>query len=117
MPWFLLQVDSQLVQQAVANTTQKQVQLLNKGGWIMYPLYALLAASIFVFTERFLAIKKASSTPENFMNIIRDNIVTGNISAAKSLAKNTNTGLARIIEKGILRIGKPIDAIEKSMEM
>ena len=49
------------------------------------------------------------------MNIIRDNIVTGNVSAARNLAKNTDNAVARIIDKGIQRIGKPIDAIEKSM--
>jgi biopolymer transport protein ExbB len=64
--------------------------------------------------------------PENFftlyedksllMNIIRDNIVTGNVQAARNLAKNTNSPVARMIDKGIQRIGKPLDAIEKSME-
>jgi biopolymer transport protein ExbB len=50
------------------------------------------------------------------MNIIRDHIVNGNVSAARSFAKNTNNPVARIIDKGIQRIGKPIDSIEKSME-
>ena len=50
------------------------------------------------------------------MNIIRDHIVNGNVTAARSFAKNTNHPVARIIEKGIQRIGKPIDSIEKSME-
>ena len=50
------------------------------------------------------------------MNNIRDNIISGNVTAARSMAKNTNNPVARIIDKGIQRIGKPIDAIEKSME-
>ena len=50
------------------------------------------------------------------MNIIRDHIISGNVTAARSLAKNTNNPVARIIDKGIQRIGKPIDAIEKSMD-
>ena len=50
------------------------------------------------------------------MNIIRDQIVSGNVTAARSLAKNTPNPVARMIDKGIQRIGKPIDAIEKSME-
>ena len=50
------------------------------------------------------------------MRIIRDNIITGNVSAARNLTKNTNNPVARMIDKGIQRIGKPIDAIEKSME-
>jgi len=50
------------------------------------------------------------------MSIIRDHIVNGNVTAARSLAKNTFNPVARIIDKGLQRIGKPIDAIEKSME-
>ncbi len=50
------------------------------------------------------------------MSMIRDNIMTGNLSAARTLARNTNNPVARIIDKGLQRIGKPIDAIEKSME-
>lgn len=90
--------------------------LLEKGGWIMYPLYLLLVVAIFVFIERLLAIRKASRIDDNFMNIIRDHIITGNVTAARSLAKNTNNPVARMIDKGLQRIGKPIDAIEKSME-
>lgn len=82
----------------------------------MYPLYALFAASLFVFFERLLAIRKASNIDEKFLSIVRDNIVNGNISAARALAKNTNNPVGRMIDKGLQRIGKPIDAIEKSME-
>lgn len=110
-------VDS--LQKASAATTEKSIsmfQLLQSGGWIMYPLYLLLAAAVFVFFERLVAIRNASKIDGNFMNIIRDNIMTGNISAARALAKNTNNPVARIIDKGLQRIGKPIDSIEKSME-
>jgi biopolymer transport protein ExbB len=82
----------------------------------MIPLALLLVVAIFVFIERLLYIRKASKIEENFMNIIRDNIITGNVTAARSMAKNTNNPVARMIDKGIQRIGKPIDAIEKSME-
>ncbi|MGI8950372.1 MAG: MotA/TolQ/ExbB proton channel family protein [Chitinophagaceae bacterium] len=107
---------------ASANATQQAPQqitlwsLLDKGGWLMYPLYFLFVVSIFVFFERLIAIRKASRIDANFMNIIRDNIVTGNVSAARNLAKNTDNPVAQIINKGLQRIGKPIDAIEKSME-
>ncbi len=92
------------------------IDLLQKGGWIMYPLYILLAGAIFVFFERLIAIRKAAKIDDSFMNIIRDNIVSGNIAAARNLAKNTNNPVARMIDKGIQRIGKPIEAIERSME-
>ncbi|MEY2903288.1 MAG: hypothetical protein RLY89_2394 [Bacteroidota bacterium] len=116
--YHLLQIDS-LQKAAAAVAAPEKISmwsLLEKGGFIMYPLYLLLAAAIFVFVERLIAIRKASKIDENFMRIIRDNIVTGNISAARSLTKNTNNPVARMIDKGVQRIGKPIDAIEKSME-
>ena len=91
-------------------------ELLGMGGWLMYPLLGLLLVAIFFFFERLLMIRKAQKIDPNFMNIIRDHIVSGNVGAAKSYAKNTNNPVARIIEKGILRIGKPIDIIEDSME-
>jgi biopolymer transport protein ExbB len=116
--FFFLQIDTTKLVSAVAQQPQTMNlwELLNKGGWIMYPLYILLAAAIFVFFERLIAIRKASRIDANFMNIIRDNIVTGNITAARNLARNTDNPVARIIDKGLQRIGKPIDAIEKSME-
>jgi len=92
------------------------LSLLQKGGWIMYPLYLLLVIAIFVFIERVLAIKKVGNIDPKFMLIIKDNILSGNIEAAKSLARSVDSSVAKMIEKGIVRIGKPIDAIEKSME-
>ncbi|MEY4054249.1 MAG: hypothetical protein RL034_1167 [Bacteroidota bacterium] len=118
--FYLLQADTlqKVVTAAAATTAEKisMLSLLEKGGWIMYPLYFLLVAAIFVFVERLLAINKASKIEPNFMNIIRDNIITGNVQAARNLAKNTDSPVARMIDKGIQRIGKPLDAIEKSME-
>ncbi|MGZ5252906.1 MAG: MotA/TolQ/ExbB proton channel family protein [Flavitalea sp.] len=121
MNWFLLQIDTATaaLQSAPATDPMSQVSmldLLSKGGLLMIPLALLFVIAVYVFIERLLYIRKASRIDENFMNIIRDNIVTGNISAARSMAKNTNNPVARIIDKGIQRIGKPIDAIEKSME-
>jgi biopolymer transport protein ExbB len=125
MLWILLQATPQMVTDTAANAVAaatpaaEQISLwglLNKGGFIMYPLYLLLIAAIFVFFERLIAIRKASKIEENFMSMIRDNIMTGNLSAARTLTRNTNNPVARIIDKGLQRIGKPIDAIEKSME-
>lgn len=82
----------------------------------MIPLGILLILAVFFFFERLIAIRKASNIDPNFMNIIRDNVFSGNVSAARSLAKNTANPVARMIDKGLQRIGKPIDAIEKSME-
>ncbi|MBL7743452.1 MAG: MotA/TolQ/ExbB proton channel family protein [Chitinophagaceae bacterium] len=91
-------------------------ELLVMGGWIMIPLGIMLLLAVYVFAERSIAIRNASKIDSNFMNIIRDHIVSGNVTAARSFAKNTNNPVARIIDKGIQRIGKPIDSIEKSMD-
>jgi len=100
----------------VAENKISLFSLLQKGGYIMYPLYLLLVIAIYVFFERMIAIKKAGTIDPKFMLIIRDNIISGNLAAAKTLAKNTDNPVAKIIEKGVMRIGKPLDAIEKSME-
>ncbi len=90
--------------------------MLVKGGVLMIPLAVLLLIAIYVFFERYLAIKKANKIEDNFMPMVRDHITTGNVQAARSLAKNTHNPAARMIEKGIIRIGKPIEYIEKAME-
>lgn len=115
----LLQIDTLQKAAAAIPAAAEKISLwslLEKGGWIMYPLYLLFAGAVFVFIERLIAIRKASRIEGNFMNIIRDNIVSGNVAAARNLARNTNNPVARMIDKGLQRIGKPIDAIEKSME-
>jgi biopolymer transport protein ExbB len=120
----LLQIGDTLAQTAAAvsqNDANKDGQislgeLLSMGGWLMLPLALLFLITIYVFVERLLTVRRAQRLDSNFMNIIRDHIVTGNVTAARSFAKNTVNPVARIIDKGIQRIGKPIDAIEKSME-
>ena len=101
---------------AAGEPTTSPFSMLSKGGPLMIPLAILFLLAIFFFFERIIAIRKASKIDGNFMNIIRDHIVNGNVMAARSIAKNTDNSVARIIDKGLQRIGKPIDAIEKSME-
>lgn len=112
----LLQLDSTKLGTTTAAGSESLFSILAKGGVLMIPLALFMATAIFFFIERFMAIKKASKIDDNFMNIIRDHIVSGNVTAARSLAKNTNNPVARMIDKGIQRIGKPIDVIEKNMD-
>ncbi|MBM3159512.1 MAG: MotA/TolQ/ExbB proton channel family protein [Bacteroidota bacterium] len=91
-------------------------ELVTTGGWIMLPLGVMLFMAVYIFIERYLAIRAAGRIDDNFMHIIKDHLVTGNIAAAKSFTRNTNNPVARIIDKGIQRIGKPIELIEKSMD-
>lgn len=116
MQLFLLQADTTISNAASAPEMQSLWDILVKGGVLMVPLALLFIAAIFFFIERLIAIRKAGKIEDNFMSIIRDHIVTGNVAAARSLSKNTSHPVARMIDKGIQRIGKPIDAIEKSMD-
>ena len=111
-----LQADSTAAAQAGAVATESLWSLLSKGGPIMIPLGILFAMMIYFFIERWLIIRKALDLQEQFMSGIRENILIGNISAARSMAKSNPNPIARIIDKGLQRIGKPIDAIERSME-
>ena len=111
-----LQVDSTAAVAASTAKSESVICMLSKGGPIIIPLGILFALAVYVFIERLLVIKKANVADENFMSIIRDQITGGNVSAARSLAKNKDNPVSRMIDKGIQRIGKPIDAIEKSME-
>ena len=112
----ILQVDSLGSAAGSAAKVESVWSLLGKGGPLMIPMGILFALAVFFFIERLMAINRAGKIDDNFMRIIRDHIITGNVAAARSLAKNTDNPVARMIEKGIQRIGKPIDAIEKSME-
>jgi len=116
MDLFFLQVDTTAVTHAAASKTQSLWDILVSGGVIMIPLAVLLVGATYFFFERLIAIKKAARIDDNFMRIIRDHIVSGNVAAARAFSKNTENPVARIIDKGIQRIGKPMDAIEKSME-
>jgi len=115
----LLQADT--VHQAAAEAAAPQEKislfyLLKEGGFLMIPLFACSLLMLYVFFERYMALKKASVLDSNFMSRIREQIVSGNIQGARSLCKNTDSPVARMIEKGINRIGRPVDNIEKSME-
>jgi biopolymer transport protein ExbB len=123
MNFFLLQVQNAVDTLTNAATTpvvpKKEmhlIDLLMQAGWIMIPLALLSVATVYVFVERWMAIKKATEVDGNFMNIIRDNILSGNVTAARNFARNTQNPVGRIIDKGLQRIGKPIDSIENSME-
>lgn len=84
--------------------------------WIMIPLFIMMGISIYIFIERWLAIKAASKEERNFMNNIRDFIHNGKIDSAVALCKGNDTPLARMIEKGLSRIGKPLEDISAAIE-
>ena len=79
-------------------------------------LFVLLIVALYIYFERFFAIKAASKEDKNFMNQIKDAILKGNLEGARDLCKSKNTPTARLIDKGISRIGKPLDDINTAIE-
>ncbi len=86
-------------------------------GIIIVSLLLLLSIlGLYIFIERFLTISKAGRVDQNFMNAIRMNVQQGNIPAARGLCQRTDTPVARMVEKGLMRIGKPLDDINAAIE-
>ncbi len=91
-------------------------ELAQKGGWILAILAVMSIIAVYIFIERYLAITKASKEEKNFMNNIRDFIHDGRIDSAVVLCKNNESPIARMIEKGLNRIGKPLNDINAAIE-
>lgn len=90
--------------------------LIKEGGVLMIPLAICSILAVYYFVERYIAIRKAGRTPEDFMLRVKDKISEGNIAGAKALCKNYEGALPKMIAKGVDRIGKPIEHIERSIE-
>lgn len=86
------------------------------GGWIMIPLLLLSVISVYIFFERYFAIKRASKVDDSFMNRIKDYIHEGKIDSALALCQAQDTPIARMIEKGITRIGRPLNDVNMAIE-
>jgi len=87
-----------------------------KGGVIMIPILLLSVIAVYIFGDRYIAIQKASKIDPNLMNQIRQNISEGKIDAALAICRSTNLPITRMIEKGITRIGRPLDDVHKAIE-
>ncbi|RZL50404.1 MAG: MotA/TolQ/ExbB proton channel family protein [Pedobacter sp.] len=92
------------------------IDLLFKGGWVMLPLALLAFLGLVIFIERYLTIRKSSKDETNLMFQIKQNIHDGRLDSAIALCKNTKSPLARMLEKGLKRIGRPIKDIEGAIE-
>ncbi len=108
--------------QNTAEAVMPQAQATNaldlaiKGGWIMIVLLILLLLSVYVLIERIMIIRKAGQQDRSFMNRIKDYILEGKINSALTLCKQTNSPTARMVEKGITRLGRPQKEISEAIE-
>jgi len=96
--------------------TLSALDLAFQGGWIMAILALLFVVAIYLFFERFMALKNASKVDTNFMNRIKDYIHEGKIESATSLCQSTSNPIAQMIEKGISRLGRPLNDINTTIE-
>lgn len=113
---------------AVADTTNQMTgtvteetisiwELITQGGWyIMIPLAIMSVIAIYIFFERYFAIRQATREDKDFMDRIRDYIHDGKLEAARSLCQSSNTPISRMLDKGVARIGRPMDDISASIE-
>lgn len=87
-----------------------------EGGWIMVVLALLALVSIYIFVERFMVLRAASHLDDSFMQRIRDYIHDGEIESAQNLCRSNSTPFARLISKGISRIGRPMNDVLVAIE-
>lgn len=106
----------QILTDMVQPETINALDLAFKGGWIMIVLAVLLILSIYVLIERTLVINKAAKEDASFMNRIKDYILDGKIDTALNLCRSTDTPTARMVEKGITRLGRPTSDVMSTIE-
>ena len=115
-----LQENSEILDVVSEEKTLSIYKLIIDGGLggqiIISILFVLLATSLYIYFERYFTIKAATKVDKNFMNQIKDYISNGKLEAASDLCTKTNSPTARLIEKGISRIGKPLEDINKAIE-
>ena len=113
----ILQVSTDLISSPEADEIRLSLwELAKEGGWIMVILAIFSVIAVYIFSERFITINKASKKDDNFMNMIRSYMFEGKLDDAKHLCEETNTPISRMIEKGISRIGKPLNDIQTAIE-
>ena len=112
-------IDSAQIAANALSTAPKElhfIDLLFAGGWVMLPLALLAFLGLVIFIERYITIRKSSKDESNLMFQIKQNIQDSRLESAISLCKNTKSPLARMLEKGLKRIGRPIKDIEGAIE-
>jgi len=103
-----------------AKKTLSIIELISSGGFagqvIIFILFVMLIGAIYIYFERLFAIKAASQIDSNFMNQIKDHVSNGKIDSAQTLCEQVNSPVSRLINKGISRIGKPLEDINTAIE-
>ena len=112
----LLQATTEVVNESAVDSSMSLWSLFQAGGALMWVLVVLGVITIFIFVERFVAIRRASRLDIRFMNRIRDYVMAGNVKDAIGYCRSTNTPIARMIEKGLERLGRPMSDVQTAIE-
>ena len=113
----LNQVADSAIQAAPQTVEMSYWEMAKKGGpFIMIPMLIMSFIAVYIFIERWVAIKKASKEDTTFMDRIKDYIMDGKLDSATNLCQQANTPAARMIEKGISRLGKPMNDVLVAIE-
>ena len=116
----LLQIQTagaEVATQAAETTAKLNIfSLAVKGGWIMIVLALVSIVAVYIFVERFLALKKALKEDVNFMDNVKDCIHKGDLQGAKRLAQNNDSPIGRMIGKGLARLDRPLNDINQAIE-
>ncbi len=102
--------------QAGEEATMSLADLYMAGGWVMFLITLLSFVALYIFVERYLVITKATKIDANFMNRIKDYMYEGKVDAALQLCRKTNSPQARMVEKGITRLGRPLADVTVAIE-
>ncbi|WP_423127757.1 MotA/TolQ/ExbB proton channel family protein [Gaoshiqia sp. Z1-71] len=121
----LLQAGTQVAEGAgemARNAAQEGIvtrffDLALKGGWIMIPIVALSLVAVFIFFDRYFAVKRASKVDHSLLERVKDYILQGKIDSALAMARSQDNPTARMIEKGITRIGRPMSDVNATIEI
>ena len=118
LSYILLQVNTgDTVTDGVKEVEVNILQLLMEGGWyIMLPLALMSIFAMYVYFERYMAIRRAEKISPDFMQRLKDYISQGQLPSARNLCADNDTPMARMLGKGISRIGKPLSDISTSIE-
>ncbi|MEM1041707.1 MAG: MotA/TolQ/ExbB proton channel family protein [Bacteroidota bacterium] len=101
---------------AAEETTLSLLDVLLKGGWVMVPIALLSLLTVYLFIERWLVLRRAHSDPHRFMETVADYVRSGDVGGAVGYCKAHETPIARILQRGLERLGRPIGEIREAVQ-
>lgn len=109
-------IQNQAAAEGAKDVSLSLIEMTLKGGWIMIPIGILSVMAVYIFVERYFAIRSAAREDKNFINSIKDYILNGKIDAALALCRSNDSPVAAMLEKGISRLGRSLSDVNTAVE-